>query len=337
MEQSEVRADIPRFSIFNHKGGVGKTTLTVNLAYALAERGCKVLLVDSDPQCNLTSYLIEDAVVNDLLDKSDSNLGQTIWSALKPVVEATGQARQIDPFSVSDNIFLMPGDVRLIEFEAELGTLWSECFQRKIRGFRGTSSLSSIVNACANRVGADVVLYDTGPNIGPLNRIILLDCDYFIVPAACDLFSVRAIKTLGHTLANWISDWQTVSDLAPSNIYMLPGMPKPIGYVTQRFRLYDSVPASAFAAWVPVIERTLRADLLTVLERVNEVLVDAAAQPLQIGAIPDFGGRAATAQRQGVSLWAAAYGTDIQRVTAKQCFSQFADSVIRRAGLEASS
>jgi cellulose biosynthesis protein BcsQ len=328
-----VRCQAPRLSIFNHKGGVGKTTLTVNLAYALAGKGLQVLLVDSDPQCNLTSYLIEDAVVNDLLDHSDAADGQTVWSALKPIVEATGQAREISPISVADGISILPGDVRLAEFEAELGPLWAECFQRKVRGFRGTSALSSVVNAAAEEVGADVVLYDTGPNIGALNRIILLDCDYFLVPAACELFSVRAIKTLGHTLAAWISDWITISELAPSNVYVLPGLPKPIGYVPQRFRLYNAAPASPFATWLPQIEKTLRADLLRVLERVNKSLVSQAVSPLQLGAIPDFGGRAAAAQREGVALWNATYGTDVQRNAAYRSFANLAESVIRRTGV----
>ncbi len=45
-----------RITLYNHKGGVGKTTLSVNVGAALAARGERVLLVDSDPQCNLTSY-----------------------------------------------------------------------------------------------------------------------------------------------------------------------------------------------------------------------------------------------------------------------------------------
>jgi cellulose biosynthesis protein BcsQ len=52
-----------RIALFNHKGGVGKTTLTVNIAAALGSMGKRVLLVDADPQCNLTSYLVAEDVV----------------------------------------------------------------------------------------------------------------------------------------------------------------------------------------------------------------------------------------------------------------------------------
>lgn len=334
MEMNEERIASPRLAIFNHKGGVGKTTLTVNTAFALAEAGLKVLLVDSDPQCNLTSYLIEDSVVNDLLDRSDSGEGQTLWSALKPIVESSGLVRHVDPISISDEIWILPGDIRLAEFEAELSPLWGECFQRKIRGFRGTASLSVLVNTVADEIGADVVLYDTGPNIGALNRVILLDCDYFIIPAACDLFSVRAIKTLGHTLVNWISQWRTVLELAPENLYVLPGQPKPLGYIPQRFRTYDNAPSSSFSKWIPEIEKALQGDLLKLLKRVDPELVEAARAPLSLASIPDFASRASAAQREGVALWHTSYGTDVQRLAAKRSFQKLAEQIIERAGLE---
>ena len=84
-----------RLAIFNHKGGVGKTTLTVNVAAALADAGKNVLLIDSDPQCNLTSYLWEESVVDDLLDMSDGPKGETVWSAVKPIVDGKGDLRSV--------------------------------------------------------------------------------------------------------------------------------------------------------------------------------------------------------------------------------------------------
>ena len=105
----------------------------MNLAAALAATGKRVLLVDSDPQCNLTSYLVADEVVDDLLDNSDSKNGQTVWSALKPVSEATGGVATIAPIeSGIDNLFLIPGDIRLSEFEVDLTEFWGQCLQRKI-------------------------------------------------------------------------------------------------------------------------------------------------------------------------------------------------------------
>lgn len=328
--QNIPRSNAPRLTIFNHKGGVGKTTLTVNLACAIAEKGHRVLLVDSDPQCNLTSYLVEEAVVNDLLDTSDSVEGRTIWSALKPIVEGTGDARPILPIELPQGISLLPGDVRLAEFEAELSSYWAECFQRRVRGFRGTTALSSLVSRIADQCKADVVFYDTGPNIGALNRTILLDCDYFIVPAACDLFSLRAIKTLGHTLSNWIREWQQIEELAPEDIYLLPAKPKLLGYVTQRFRVYTSKPSTTFAQLLPKIEKSVKEDLLTILERIDKELVSKAKAPLRLAEIQDFSGLANRAQQEGVPLWKTNGGSSDQRIDAGRAFSGFADAVLAR-------
>ena len=192
-----------RITIFNHKGGVGKTTLTVNIATALAAQDKNVLLVDTDPQCNLTSYLLADDVVDDLLDHSEGPRGGTIWTAVKPIFDRVGVGRHIKPVSVR-NLTLIPGDIRLSEFEEFLGEAWTDSFRRRLGGLQAVSAISNLVTHLSVERHFDYVFYDTGPNIGPLNRILLLDSKFFIVPVACDLFSVRALATLGATLSKWI-------------------------------------------------------------------------------------------------------------------------------------
>jgi cellulose biosynthesis protein BcsQ len=332
-----VRFRAPRLAIFNHKGGVAKTTLTVNLASALADLGFRVLLVDSDPQGNLTSYLVEEAVVNDLLDRSDSADGQTLWSAVKPVVEGMGDPKNVKPVQLPGGVSLLAGDIRLAEFEAELSSYWGECFQRKTRGFRGMTALSLLTNATAEAMDAHVVLYDTGPNIGALNRAILLDCDNFIIPAACDLFSLRAIKTLGHTLSSWVRQWQTVKELAPDNFYLLPGKPKLLGYVPQRFKVYGSQMSLGYSELLPRIEKSVKEDVLTVLQRVDTELVLSAKSPLKLAEIKDFGSLANRAQQQGVALWRANAGTGDQRAGAERVFQKFAKVIVSRLNLKLNS
>ena len=180
-----------KITIYNHKGGVGKTTLSVNIASALVALGKSVLLVDSDPQCNLTSYLLSDDVVDDLLNKSDGPAGATIWTGVRPVINQIGEVVPIPSIKVG-GLRLLPGDIRMSEYEEFLGDSWTDSFKRRLGGFRALTSISDLVAKACVPKDFDYVFYDTGPNIGPLNRVLLLDSDYFIVPVACDLFSVRA-------------------------------------------------------------------------------------------------------------------------------------------------
>ena len=211
-----------RITIYNHKGGVGKTTLAVNIAFALSSLGKSVLLVDSDPQCNLTSYLLADDVVDYLLDHSNDRDGKTIWSAVKPVIDSTGSVRLVDLTEIGD-VALLPGDIRLSEFEEFLGDAWTDGFKRRMGALRATSSINNLISHLSKQRGFDFVFYDTGPNIGPLNRVLLLDSNFFIVPVACDLFSTRALSTLGQTIKKWITDAETIDAIAPDGAMALKG------------------------------------------------------------------------------------------------------------------
>lgn len=323
-----------RIALYNHKGGVGKTTLSVNIAAAMAQLGHRVLLVDTDPQCNLTSYLVESSVVDQWLDISDSSEGNTIWSAVKPLIEGSGPIKSITPVERLKRIFLIPGDIRLSDFEQDLASAWTECLQRKIRGFKTVTAISTVVSLAADEIGADYVFYDVGPNVGPLNRVVLLDCDYFIVPAACDLFSTRALSTLGQSMADWIRNWQIISQLAPDEVPLLPGMPKFMGYILQKFRMYGGEISGGFAPYVAKLEKAASTEVAAVLRRVDKSLASSSVSANKLGQIKDFGGVAALSQQQGVPFAQVDGGTPYLRDEAKAEFRRLAEKIISRTQVD---
>lgn len=171
-------------ALFNHKGGVGKTTLTINIADAFIDLGMKVLLIDADPQCNLTSFYLPEKEIDKLLGESGDKEGGTIWSAIKPVVEGTGPIKDVKIYSLDehDRLFLCPGDVLLADYEEELPAAWTGSFAGKVRDHNVVCALSRAIRALGKKHAVDLIIYDVGPNVGPLNRTVLMDVDFLLHP-----------------------------------------------------------------------------------------------------------------------------------------------------------
>ena len=318
-----------RITIFNHKGGVGKTTLTANIAFALSSLGKAVLLVDSDPQCNLTSYLLSDDVVDDLLNHSNDPDGQTIWTAVRPFLDNTGIGRLVAPFKIGD-IALLPGDIRLSEFEEFLGDAWADGFKRRLGGLRVTSSISQLVSRLHEQRPIDFVFYDTGPNIGPLNRVLLLDSDFFIVPVACDLFSVRALSTLGQAIKRWVIDAGTIASIAPDGATLLPSEPKFLGCIPQRFKVYGRTMTLEANSYLRQINDRVHRDVSGVLRSVNEDLAPASSTDPIIGRVKDFTSIVQRAQREGVAIWNCSSRSKREKTAAEESFAKIASRIVYR-------
>jgi cellulose biosynthesis protein BcsQ len=293
-------------ALFNHKGGVGKTTLAVNIADALIDLGKKVLLVDADPQCNLTSFYLAEKQLDELLGESDDDLGGTLWSAIKPVVEGKGPIRDIDAFSIPgrDGLFLCPGDVLLADYEEELPASWTGSFARKSRDYDVTCALSRAARGLGKKYGVDFVIYDVGPNVGPLNRTILLDSDFFATPVAADLFSLRALSTVGRSLARWIRDWKTVRALADPKERgeLLLGHPVYLGYITSAYKVASGRSAThPHDYWDGKIAPRVRSRIVEDLKAVDPTLTPFEGNN-KLGAIKNFQSLAPQGQLSGLAI-----------------------------------
>ncbi len=160
-------------AICNQKGGVGKTTTTVNLGAALAELGQRTLLVDLDPQAALTAYwgLEEDGA------------GPRIYELL---IDDRTPAREAVR-SVRPQIDVIPADIDLAAAEIELfSALGRERILRDV--------LAQVQD------GYDYLLVDCPPNLGLLTINALVACDQVIIPLQCEYFALRGLSMLLDTL-----------------------------------------------------------------------------------------------------------------------------------------
>lgn len=241
-------------AFFNNKGGVGKTSLVYHLAWMYAELGLPVLAADLDPQANLTSMCLDDDRLEVLWDED-----KTIYGALRPMLEGTGDITQVHVEDVAPGLGLVPGDLRLSIAEDELSSQWPDCLDRKIRAFRVISSLWRILKAAAGQRGARLVLIDVGPNLGALNRAALVAASHVAVPLAPDLYSLCGLSNLGPTLRRWRAEWNERRERNPTEDLALPGgKMRVVGYIVMQHAVRSDRPVKAYERWMARIPDAFR-------------------------------------------------------------------------------
>ena len=169
-------------AIANQKGGVGKTTTTVNLAYAFLKEGKSVLAVDLDPQASLSISLgLDPREIKELEDA-----GKTTYFALVPGSALEGMIVRNAGNSRPD---LVPASIRLAAAEAEL-----------VSSDGATQILRDRLDAL--ETAYDVILIDCPPTLGLLTVNGLAAADEVLIPAKTDLLSIMGVPLLLDTITN---------------------------------------------------------------------------------------------------------------------------------------
>ncbi len=259
----------PVLTFFNNKGGVGKTSLIYHLAWMFASLGKRVVAVDLDPQANLTAAFLDEDKIEKIW--SSQNQGSTIYRCVKPLTE-TSEIEEPRVEEITKNLFLIPGDVALSSYEDTLSNEWPLSLgeHNLYRPMRIASSFWQVMQMAAKREEADIVLVDIGPNLGAINRSVLIATDYFVIPLGADLFSLQGLKNLGPTLKRWKSAWQKRVDNWKDNgesknhaNFKLPqGKMQPIGYLCQQHSVRLDRPVKAYDKWVNRIPTVYRKSVL---------------------------------------------------------------------------
>ncbi len=179
-------------SVINYKGGVGKTTITANLASEMAHRGKKVLVIDLDPQTNLTFSYIK-------VEKwsSDYEKNRTIKYWFDSIIDGTRPIPTFRELIVKKSgVDLICSHLGLIDVDIELAAGLSAGTERQHRN-NFIKTYSYIKNELVKlEQEYDIVLFDCPPNFSIVTKNALIASDYYIVPAKMDYLSTLGINQL---------------------------------------------------------------------------------------------------------------------------------------------
>ena len=268
-----------RIALFNHKGGVSKTTTTFHLGWMLAEKGKKVLMVDADPQCNLSGLILGLSGENEFENFYENQSTSNIRAGLAPAFESRPEAiKATECIQVNgcDNLFLLPGHIRFTEYEVTLGI--AQELSGSIQTLQNLpGSLSYLLNLTAEKYAADYILLDMNPSLSSINQNLLMTSDYFIVPTAPDYFSDMAIQSLTTVLPRWAS-WSNRAKENPilqNAAYPYPDRtPKLLGTIIQKFRPRNGSPTVGFQKWIDSINTRMANQLVPELKKLGMTLSD---------------------------------------------------------------
>ncbi len=287
----------------NNKGGVGKTTLAYNCAVKFAEKGYKTVLVDLDPQCNLSRLAMgEDYYTKHLFSESE----KTIADVLKGVVEGGTDVNlgvQFLRVNGKNNLFLLKGDINLSVYESLLITAYGQAAAGQPIGYFQTSAIDRFLREKGLSDQVDIFVIDTSPSLGLLNQMILLGADYFVVPVMPDAFSVQGIENLGVVYEKWKINWRNSAKALAGNTetrLVLQGDPLFIGYIVNSYNVYGEQPIADHRAWMEKIPNKVR-EYLSEKHCRNGLVESSWKNPLQI--IQDYGRIPAKCQELGVAIF----------------------------------
>lgn len=225
--------DIKLLSFFAEKGGVGKTTNVISIAYILSEN-YRVLVYDCDSQRSTTAFMLglrykeyvdDPNIPNPLTHFIEGNqahrFAHPVRTLYQQVIDTKVEARAAYAFAVKKNLWLVHGDRNTNKLDALIAS--EEAFTSK--GFSSvrispnqlTGKPYHSIMKTALEYKADFVLLDLSPNNGVLNRCLVTNSHYLIIPSICDFHCAETMSMMHDTLKEWQITMSELRDLENSD------------------------------------------------------------------------------------------------------------------------
>ena len=334
---------VKRIALFNNKGGMGKTTTTLNLGWMLASKGKRVILVDADPQTSLTSMILGysgfDDNLKELTQFYEDSVNQNLKSGLEPVFESSpSPLKSVNCYAVPgrEGLFLLPGHIGLSEYEGTLSI--AQELSGSIHAFQNIlGAVSNLLEKTARNFTADYILIDMNSSTSSFNQNILMTSDYFAIPTNLDSISGMAIDSLSNTLSRWHLWSRRVNSLSllKEAVYPFPEVtPKFMGIVIQSYLPKGGSPDRNYQARINMINEKVNSRLVPELKKAGMMLPQdkysqCRIQDYRLTKIPDFSPLIARSQETQSPIFALTEGLfTSSRDNLEAIYSDFANKVI---------
>lgn len=292
---------VTKIGIFNHKGGVAKTTTSFHLGWMLTNLGHKVLFVDSDSQCNLSTLFLgndefEDHYINNPLDN--------LKNSLAPAFESKPQLLQATNCLVhkkNDKLFLLPGNPEITEYETQLGIAIN--FNQSFTVAKNLpGSFNYLINITAEKYNIDFVIIDMNPSLSSVNQVLLMSTDYFILPLSIDYFSERAVDSMSKVIPRWSKWYNDAIKFFSDSEYKLPEKkPKFLGYIFNNFNKRRDRPSKPVQGIMDNITYSFNNQFIPKLK--EEGMINSSQTEFNLAQISDFQSLKATYQESSLPIF----------------------------------
>lgn len=265
-----------RITIFNHKGGTGKTISAYHIGWKLTEHGHNVLLVDGDSQVNLTALALGFDRFDSYYEEETTKF-RNIKDAVAPVFEGRPAALQGFDCPTAENnvkLFVLPGHPDLAGYEGQISlaqeTMGSLSVLKNLPG-----ALHALIGIMEERHDIDYTIIDLNPGLGAINQNFFMAADSFIVPTNPDPFSLMAVGTLASHLIRW-NEWKqaNLSKFANADYPLHASNPVFLGTLNSRFNKHASKAAKKYDERIAKIDERVELYFVPELDAAGMILND---------------------------------------------------------------
>ena len=247
-------------SVINYKGGVGKTTITANLAAELAWRGNNVLLIDLDPQASLTfSFLTVDDWERDYAENRTIRNWYYAYIDEDQNLELSSLIVNLEKITqmTSGSVDIICSHLNLINIDLELATKLAGASPRQSRNnfLRLHSRLLDGLESTDVQEKYDFVIIDCPPNFNIVTKTAIVASDRVLVPAIPDRLSTLGVEELQRHISELVKDFNEYAgqDISPAHSKIDPSI---MGIIPTMVQIYAGGPISAQASFLNRVRDT---------------------------------------------------------------------------------